>query len=212
MLGDVLIIHEKHRTAGEIIIQEILRRKKDRFIIAVSGESGSGKTVLSHVIAKGLRKFSIFAKPLHTDNYYKTLPLERTDFRLKFGVENVVGYSEYNWDLLNENILDFKNKRKSSMPCVDLVTEQLDTLITDFSNVDMLIADGLYAIKLDNSDLKIFIDISYHESLNAQLIRGKEKLNEFRINVLEQEHKMVSALSKRADILINKDFSVKILK
>ena len=71
MLGDVLLIEDKHRNAGEAIIQKILEKKKDKFIIAISGESGSGKSELAHVIAKGLRKHGIMAKPLHIDNYYR---------------------------------------------------------------------------------------------------------------------------------------------
>ncbi len=74
MLGDILLIQEKHKKAGEVIIERILKDKKEKYIVAISGESGSGKTELTHVIAKGLRKYGIFAKPLHTDNYYNTLP------------------------------------------------------------------------------------------------------------------------------------------
>lgn len=211
MLGDVLLIDDKHRVAGEIIIQEILKRKKEKFTVAISGESGTGKTELAHVIAKGLRKHGIFAKPIHIDNYYNTLPLERTDYRQKNGIENVVGYNEYDWETIYRNINDFKEGNKSTMPCVDLVTEQVDTLITDFKDVDMLIIDGLYAMKTDNIDLKIFIDITYHDTGKAQLLRGKEPQNEYRMKVLLQEHKMVSSLKEMANIIVKKDYNVEIL-
>lgn len=211
MLGDVLLIDDKHRVAGEIIIQEILKRKKEKFTVAISGESGTGKTELAHVIAKGLRKHGIFAKPIHIDNYYNTLPLERTDYRQKNGIETVVGYNEYDWETIYRNINDFKEGNKSTMPCVDLVTEQVDTLITDFKDVDMLIIDGLYAMKTDNIDLKIFIDITYHDTGKAQLLRGKEPQNEYRMKVLLQEHKMVSSLKEMANIIVKKDYNVEIL-
>ncbi len=212
MLGDVLLIDDKHRVAGEIIIQEIMKRKKEKFTVAISGESGTGKTELAHVIAKGLRKHFIFAKPIHIDNYYNTLPLERTAFRQENGIENVVGYNEYDWDTIYRNINDFKTGSKSTMPCVDLVTEQVDTLITDFKDVDMLIIDGLYAMKTENIDLKIFIDITYHDTGKAQLLRGKEPQNEYRMKVLLQEHKMVSALKEMADIIVKKDYNVDVIK
>lgn len=210
MLGDVLLIEEKHRKAGEIIVQEILKRKKDKFTVAISGESGTGKTELAHVIAKSLRAYGVFAKPMHIDNYYRILPLERTEWRLSNGVENVVGYGEYDWETIYRNIAEFKAGSKSTMPCVDLVTEQVDTLITDFSNVQMLIIDGLYAMKTDNIDLKIFIDITYHETGKAQKLRGKEPQNEYRMKVLLQEHEMVKALKPMADIIITKDYDVEI--
>ena len=141
MLGDVLLIEEKHRIAGEAIIQKTLERKKEKFMIAISGESGSGKSELAHVIAKGLRKHGIMAKPIHIDNYYRILPLERTEWRKKNGIENVVGYGEYDWDTIYHNIDDFNKDRKSVMPCVDLVTEQVDQLTTDFKGIDKLVID-----------------------------------------------------------------------
>lgn len=208
MLGDVLLITEKHQKAGEIIINHILENRKDKMTIAISGESGSGKTELAHVVSKGLRKHGIFAKPMHTDNYYKTLPLERTEWRTKNGVENVVGYDEYDWDTIYRNIDEFKRGVSSTSPCVDLVTEQVDKLTTDYKDIDMLIIDGLYAIKTDNIDLRIFIDLTYHETKKAQVVRGKEPQNQFRMSVLEQEHKMVSKLKSLANVIIDKAYEV----
>ena len=96
------------------------------------------------------------------------------------------------------------------MPCVDLVTEQVDQLITDFSEVDMLIIDGLYAIKADNIDLRIFIDLSYLETKEKHTkdSRGKEVMDEVRWATLAQEHKMVQSLKPLADMLITKDYKV----
>lgn len=208
MLGDVLLIENKHIEAAKDILRYVLKNKKEKFIVAISGESGSGKTELAHSLAKFLRKESVFAKPLHIDNYYRILPLERTEWRIKNGIENVVGYGEYDWDTIYKNIDDFKNNRKSTMPCVDLVTEQVDSLTTDFSKVDMLIIDGLYAIKTEGIHLRVFIELTYHETKKAQVLRGKEPQNEYRARVLEQEHKMVQALKPKADLFVNKDYKV----
>lgn len=208
MLGDVLLIEDKHRVAGEAIINQVLKLKKDKFTVAISGESGSGKSELAHVIAKGLRKHGIMAKPVHIDNYYRIHPLERTEWRKKHGIENVVGYGEYDWDTIYRNIEDFRNDRVSTMPCVDLVTEQIDQLTTDFKGIDMLIIDGLYAIKAEGVNLRVFIELTYHETKKAQVVRGKEPQNEYRLAVLEQEHRMVQALKPMADILISKEYEV----
>ncbi|MBK7213744.1 MAG: uridine kinase [Bacteroidales bacterium] len=208
MLGDVLLIAEKHQKAGEIIIEQILASRKPKMIIGISGESGSGKSELAHVIAKGLRKHGIFAKPLHIDNYYRILPLERTQWRKDNGIEKVVGYGEYDWDTIYRNINEFKEGKLSTGPCVDLVTEQVDQLTTDYSTVDMLVVDGLYANKTEGIDLRIFIELTYHETKKAQVVRGKEPQNEYRMAVLEQEHKMVQALRSSADIFINMEYQV----
>lgn len=208
MLGDVLLISEKHENAAKEIVPHILKNRKNKYIIAISGESGSGKTELSHVIAKMLRKEGIFCKPIHIDNYYRILPLERTEWRKSHGIENVVGLGEYDWDTIYKNIDDFKNDRSSTMPCVDLVTEQVDQLTTDFRGIEMIIIDGLYAIHTEGVDLRIFIELTYHETKKAQVVRGKEPQNEYRMQVLEQEHRVVQSLREKADIFINKEYQV----
>jgi uridine kinase len=210
MLGDILLITDKHRAAAGKIADHILKNRKQRMIIAISGESGSGKTELAHAVAKLMRREGIFAKLLHTDNYYKTHPLERREWRTKHGIENVVGYSEYQWDAIYKNLSDFRHGRKSEMPCVDLVTEQVDRLTTNFSEVDMLIVDGLYAIKTESADLRIFIELTYLETKEKHTkdARGKEVMDETRWATLGQEHKMVQALRPLADLLVTKDFEV----
>jgi uridine kinase len=210
MLGDILLIQEKHKRAGEVIIEKILKNRKERYIVAVSGESGSGKSELTHVIAKGLRRYDVFAKPLHTDNYYNTLPLERREWRVKNGIENVVGPDEYKWDEIYKNLDDFRHGKISEMPCVDLVTEQVDRLTTNFAEVDMLIVDGLYAINAKGIDMRIFIDLTYLETKEKHTkdARGKEVMDEVRWATLAQEHKMVQSLKPLADLIITKDYEV----
>ena len=55
MLGDVLLINDKHRAAGMKILDYIRSHPKEKMVVAISGESGSGKTELAHVIARALR-------------------------------------------------------------------------------------------------------------------------------------------------------------
>jgi len=47
MLEDVLLISDKHRVAAAVIVEEILKNKTDKYIVAISGESGSGKSELN---------------------------------------------------------------------------------------------------------------------------------------------------------------------
>ena len=212
MLEDVLLIKDKHREAAAEIVNEILKNKKPKFIVAISGESGSGKSELTHIVAKEMRKHGIFAKPIHIDNFYNTLPLKRTDWRIQNGIENVVGLSEYKWDEIDRVISDFQKSNKSSMPCVDLVTEQVDTLATDFNGMDMLIIDGLYAINTNGVDLAVYIELTYRETKKAQKDRGKEPQNEYRMRVLEQEHLAALSIKDKADLFVNMEYKVVVAK
>ncbi len=208
MLEDILLIEDKHRRVAAGIVEEILKNKKDKFIVAISGESGSGKSELTHLVAKELRKYSLFAKPVHLDNFFKTLPLKRRAWREKNGVKKVVGLNEIDWEAVQKTVDDFKSGQISAMPCVDLVTEQVDTLTTDFKTIDMLVLDGLYAINTEGVDLHVFIELTYHETKKAQASRGKEKSDELRMQTLEAEHKAVQSLRPKADLLVNMKYQL----
>ncbi len=206
MLGDVLLITEKHEKAAEQIVDRLSRIESDKMVIAIGGESGSGKSELAHVISRRLKDKGELAKILHIDNYYKVSPQERTEWRKRHGVESI-GLSEYDWDLINQNIAEFRESKEAVLPCIDLLTDQEDRLITNFEGIKYLIVEGLYPLRAD-ADLKIFIDLTYHETKKAQILRGKEPQNEFRLQVLQREHEVVQSLRPSADLLVTKDFDV----
>ena len=208
MIGDVLYIKDEHRECASELFKMIERlRNSQRFVVAISGESGSGKSVLSHCLATEYKNIGKRAKILHTDNYYKILPELRNDWRQKHGADSI-GYEEYDWDILNSNIAAFRKGTQTEMPCVDLLTDQVDSLTTDFSTIEILILDGLYAIKCADVDMRVFIDITYHETKKAQIIRGKEKLTSFREMILQREHEMVSALRDCADVVVDTTWEI----
>lgn len=207
MLSDVLLIEEKHQLAAQKIYEQIEKVRYGRFVVAISGESGSGKTELSHCLADIYKKAGLKAKPLHTDNYYMSLPEVRNEWREAHGRESI-GYTEYDWEVINKNIADFRVGAVTEMPCVDIVTDQVDRLITDFAKVDVLILDGLYALKTEDVDLRVFIDITYEQTKKAQLRRGKEAQTKFRAMVLEREHEVVTSLKNMGDLFVNLEYKV----
>lgn len=212
MLGDVLLIKDIHKAAAESIYIQLsglmaAKKKGYRYIIAISGESGAGKSELSHSLANLLKKNGQRVKVIHTDNYYKIPPRERNEWRKKNGIKKV-GFKEYDWTLIDRSIKQFKEGREAMMPCIDIVSEQVDKLITDFSEVDILVVDGLYAIKAKGIDLKVFIDLTYHETKMSQVERGKEVMNDFRAQVLEMEHQHIRRLKPLADLIVNKNYQV----
>ncbi|MFC2115542.1 uridine kinase [Bacteroidota bacterium] len=212
MLGDILLIQESHKNAAarikEIMMKDCAAKAKDyKYIVAMSGESGSGKSELSHSLAQLLKPEKIRVKIIHTDNYYKVPPLLRTEWRKTKGL-NSIGINEYDWNLIHQNIREFKEGREAMMPCIDIIPEQVDKLITDFKKVDMLVVDGLYAIKTRQVDLRVFIDLTYRETKMTQIIRGKEPMDAWRAKVLEREHLSVISLKPMADLIINKNYEV----
>lgn len=206
MLGDILLITEKHKKAAELIVDLTASIEQEKVLIAVGGESGSGKSELAHSINRIMKTRGKKAKTIHSDNYYRIPPKDRTAWRKNHGVESV-GLEEYDWDKLNKNISEFYHDEKTILPCIDLLTDQVDQLYSDFRGIQYLIIDGLYALALD-ADMRIFIDLSFHETKKAQRVRGKETQNEFRLKILQQEHKIVRSLKRNATHLVDRNFDV----
>jgi len=212
MLGDILLINDMHKEAAQAIYEYVVvdrntRGDRYRYIIGISGESGSGKSELAHSLGKRLKEEHIRVKVIHTDNYYKIQPLLREEWRRNKGME-MVGLDEYDWIKIRKTIRDYKEEQECMIPCIDLIPEQVDKLITDFSKIDLLIIDGLYAINAPDIDLRIFIDLTYHETKISQIIRMKEALSDFRMAILEKEHQAVTSLKPKADLIVNKSYQV----
>lgn len=207
MLGDVLLITEKHKKAAQVIVAHLGKMTGEKIVIAVGGESGSGKSELGHEIARLLKAQGTPAKIMHIDNYYKTSPQDRNPWRKAHGVESI-GYTEYDWTVINRNLAEFSADADDVlMPCIDLLTDQEDQLHTSFKGLRYMVIEGLYAIQAE-ADLRVLIDLTYHETKKAQLVRGKENMDQWRLQVLEQEHQVVQSLRSKIDLLVTKDFDV----
>ena len=212
MIGDILVIRDEHVNAAEIISRRVLEEKNKKprnykFIIGISGESGSGKSEISHSLGLRLKKEHIRTKVLHTDNYFTVAPLLQSEWRKAKGIDTV-GIMEYDWNLIHRNIQDFKEERESMMPCIDIIPEQVDKLITDFKKIDLLIIDGLYAIKSDGVDLRIFIELTNADIEVSKKAGAKTTKSEFELSVLEKEHQNVMSLKHLSDLIINKNYQV----
>jgi uridine kinase len=212
MLGDVLLINDMHKEAAQAIYERIMdnwthKEERYRCVVAISGESGSGKSELAHSLGKILKDNNVRVKVIHTDNYYKIQPLLREEWRRNKGFDKI-GIDEYDWVKIKKTIRDFKEEQECMIPCIDLIPEQVDKLITDFSKIDMLILDGLYAINAPDIDLKVYIDLTYHETKINQIIRMKEALSDFRMAILEKEHQAVITLKPLADLIVDKSYQV----
>jgi len=212
MLGDVLLINDMHKDAANSIFERVEQERAEmdkgyRYVIGISGESGSGKSELAHSLGKLLKDNNVRVKIIHTDNYYKIQPLLREEWRRNKGFDQI-GLDEYDWIKIRKTIRDFKEEQECMIPCIDLIPEQVDKLITDFSKIDLLIIDGLYAINTPDVDLRVFIDLTYHETKINQIIRMKEAMSDFRIGILEKEHEAVITLKPNADLIVDKSYQV----
>jgi uridine kinase len=91
------------------------------------------------------------------------------------------------------------------MPIVDLFTQKVDQLYTDFNGIEVLIIAGLYSIRINQGDLRVFIELTYEDTWEEQILTQKEVLDDFRIEILKHEHKAVQSLKSLADFYIDFD-------
>ena len=211
-LGDILLIKEEYRKAAdhlsEIILSDFPRDGK--VIIAVGGESGSGKSEIAHVTSDNLFKssFELQSFILHVDDFFLLPRKERNKLRLESRFESV-GVDEIDRDELEGIVKKFLADRNTvHIPIYDILSSVKHELVVDFQGIPVLIAEGLYANLID-ADYSAFIDRTYHDTKKFQAERGKEVMDEFRLGVLEKEHQAVSQLKNKADIIIDKDYALK---
>lgn len=204
MQNQVFTITDKHRAAARIIFNRVLEDHIPKNIITVTGEVGTGKSTVSYLVAKLLKKQGIRAKIMDLDNYYKIPPIDRKKWRLDKGLESV-GLDEYDWNKIYENIQDFKKNKIARMPLVDMVTDYEDELITNFEGVDLLIIKGLYSIKCKESRLKVFIELSYQEAMKYNTYERIEETDAFQLKVMAKEQGIVTKLKNDADFYIDFD-------
>ncbi|NTW24518.1 MAG: uridine kinase [Lentimicrobium sp.] len=204
MLNDILLLNKKHENAAQTIFEKVQEERKGKYIITISGEVETGKCEVAHMLGRLMKNAGIKVKLLHMDNYYKIPPLQRTEWRKTHGIDSV-GFEEYEWHLVYRNIIDFRSGEKSVFPCVDLFTDQIDHITTDFKGIEVLIIEGLYSVKIEDANLKVFIEMTYHETMEEQIKSGKEQLDEFRMQVLEREHQVVQSLKPLADFYLDFD-------
>jgi uridine kinase len=211
MLNDLITITPRHENAARLILDKLMELRGNnppkKMMITISGEVGSGKSTISIVLGRLLKKRNIRTKILDLDDYYKIPPLERRKWRLENGIESI-GYEEYDWDRVNQNITDFKHNRKSSLPCVDLITGYVDELTTNFEGVDILLINGLYSLQIEDADLKVMIELTFDETTEAQRYSQKEDLDTYRLAVLQRESEVVQSLKSKADFYIDFDQSL----
>jgi uridine kinase len=208
MQGDILFINKNHVTAAKNIFEQHLEEKPlNKYIITVTGEAQTGKSEIAYLLARLLAAEGKTAKVLNMDSYYRIPPTRRQEWRKKNGIDSI-GVEEYDWEKVNETVDAFKKSEEVKVPYVDVITKKVDQLITDFKGIDVLILNGLYAIACEKSDLNVFIELDYHDSIKEQKKSKNEVLDEWRMKELEREHQVVQSLKDKGHYFVDSDTSL----
>jgi len=206
VIGDELLLKPIHKRKTKSLLPLImLTYYHKKMIVAIGGQSGTGKTEISHLLQKSLwDKHKIRSCIISIDDYYKTMWNDRNKVRAKGGM-NSVGMCEIDWKKLDIIIKRFHSKDKYlSIQRIHKFTNTLEKVIVDNSAIDILIIEGIYACHLSDATVKVFLDGSIDDTKSFRVERGKEKLTKFRSMVLRKEAKEVALTKKNVDIIIKK--------
>ena len=209
MIGDTILITQRHIEKAEYIVREIYDKISlhEKFILAIGGESGTGKTEISTVLQQKFYKLKIRSIIVHIDDYYRIDPELRDKRRKETGI---IGKDEVDWDSFNDLIKAFISDQ------FHLRVKEIHKYINSFAhivypntNIDILIIDGLYANFVENKTVGIYLEGSIKETEQFRRARGKENPDDpFRRIVLEKERNCVVQSRRLADIIIPYNFKL----
>ena len=210
MIGDKLIIKDKHRRAAEQIVEWILpelRSSPRIYTITIAGESGSGKSETGQALADALNRRDFKTLVLQQDDYFVYPP--KTNDKTRRQDIGWVGMQEVRLDLLDEHLGQARSGAETIVkPLVVYEEDRIGEETVSLRGVAVVVAEGTYTTALDNVDTRVFIDLTYLQTLQSRLERAREAQDDFLEKVLEIEHRIISAYKSRADYLVDEQFRV----
>lgn len=212
MKGDILVIEQHHIDASRKIVTRILSDipENGRFVLTISGESGSGKSETAKALNDALVQHQISSVVLGQDDYFK-LPPVSNDRKRREDDAWLGPQAEVEMDLLNQHILAaLQGAEKITKPLVDYVKDAVTKEIVPLDGVRVVIIEGTYTALLRHVNCRVFIARNRLDTLEhrKKRSRGTEADDPFIEDVLRTEHKIISGFRYLADIIITKDYDV----
>ena len=195
----------------------LINRPEDRILIALSGESASGKSTICKKIAECIEKLNLPITILSADNYFKDIShlIEKYG---NFDLLRDAGYDvdspdNFDLDLLKEDVLNLQKGKNILSPeyLVNGTGKSKPKSIPVKSN-KIIIIEGMCSIYdkvSDIFDIKVYIDLDDTERKDRFLKRAKNR-NQDKINALKHWEYIKKAGQKylipnkpKCDIIIN---------
>ena len=212
MRGDSIVIEAHHvKAAGgivELVLPEI-EKHPGKYTITIAGESGSGKSETAEALAEALETAGKSCLIFQQDDYFVYPP--KTNDRTRRGDIAWVGPQEVHLDLLDAHLKAFRDGEQIiDKPLVIYEEDSITSEQLNLGGAQVAIAEGTYTTLLSNVDTRVFIDRNYEDTRahRSKRKRHAAELDRFIDKVLAIEHQIISAHKARAQVIVNKDYSV----
>ena len=196
------------RSLAAVVIERLGLSTAKRAVIAVAGESGSGKSTTAMGLASMLGAAGIPTTVVHQDDYFIRPPRTNHEHRVR-DLRNV-GPHEVNLDLLQSHVDAFVAGVSSvDAPAVDYPGNRFVTQRLDFSQAAALIVEGTYVFRLQGLDMRVFLEATHEDTRERRRIRNRDIDAPVIDQILAIEHEIIAEQATQADIVIGRDFSVR---
>jgi uridine kinase len=215
MQGDVLIIKPHHTAAARAVYGLLageIKGAPGRFVVAVGGESGSGKSETAAELARLAAEDGAPALVLQQDDYFVLPP--KANHRKRREDFAWVGPGEVRLELLDEHLSRARDAATTELekPLSLFEENKIAAETVSLAGVKLVVVEGTFTPSLRNVDRRVFIDRDFRATAAARAERGREGQDDFLERVLAREHEFISPLKEEADVIINDDYSVTAVK
>jgi len=210
MIGDKLVLKRAHYEVARrliVILQSQIMKNPGKFVIAIAGESGSGKSEIATVLARLLNKKGITSIIIQQDDYFIYPP--KTNERMRRENMDLVGTAEVHLSLLDLHLNEIIEGRTEIIkPLVVFDEDQITDKKLNLAGIKVIIVDGTYSMLLKNVHMRIFIDRTYLDTREIRKYRAREKQDAYLEKILGLEHQIISPQKASAEIIITNDYHV----
>jgi len=208
MIGDPLVLEPRHREAGLRLrkaLAPFVGEKPQRVVVAIAGESGSGKSVTAVSLREAFAQAGIRAMVLHQDDYFLRPPHTNHAFRLSEA--DAIGPHEVNLDLLQSHLDAFLHGSSHvQAPLVDFARDRIGHQTLAFSGMEVLIVEGTYVSLLERICARVFMARTYLDTVDQRKARGRDQGDPRIESFLRREHELIAPMRERADIVMDHDY------
>jgi len=193
---------------ASMVIDRLRLPRDGRVVIAVAGESGSGKSTTASSLGRELSTRGVSTGLIHQDDYFLRPPRTNHEYRL-LDLRHV-GPHEVNLELLQSHVDAFLAGRDGvEGPAVDYPANRFVTRHLDFSALQVLIVEGTYVFRLRGIDARIFLDATHEDTKERRRARNRDIDAPVIDRILAIEHEIIEQQAQQADIVIDRDFEVR---
>lgn len=215
MNGDRAAICEEHTRKGHIraacriaeILLPLITGVSTRFIIAIAGESGSGKSQIASELRRQLEKAGQKSLVVQQDDYFVHPPMSNAAMRRND--LSHVGVSEVRLGFLDQNLKEIRGGCNSATKPLVVFNENLiSEEVLCLADTKVVIVEGTYVMTLRNVDQYVFIDRTYVETKHGRERRAREAQDKHLERVLEIEHSIIELHRELANLIVTRHYDV----